>query len=348
MRIALMGPYHPQTGGVQVYCKMLAKGLSERGHDVTVISYPGAAPYNGESVVTVKAPPVKGLRGTSFIIGAAMKAVRGYDLILAQYYTTSGLASFLAWVTSLGRVRYMITFHGSDVRPILPRFLWRSLAKAVLSRSKAVITVSEWLKKEVEELGAEVKAVIPGAVPRDLYKSLPSKEDAKDRLKLRDRVVLSVGSLKRPKRFDLIPLIAERVDADFLIIGRGSFKGSSRVRLVGEVPYEKIPLYYRAADVLLHPVDWEGYGLVALESLAAGTPVVATDVGGLREVIKHGVTGFLVKPHDIERYAEYLNLILGDEKLAREMGSEGRKTALKRDWSDVVDEYEEVIREAMS
>ncbi len=357
MKIAVIGPYYPQTGGVQVYSTMLVQELLKRGYDVTVVSYPGAKPYSVEKVVNVPTIPVKLLRGLSFIVGASLY-LDGYDVILAQYATTSGTAALLAKIWSKVRredLKYFVTFHGSDANPWKVGLFWRRLVASVGKASAGVITVSHYLKSKLKGL-VEVKAVIPGGIVREVYLNLPSKEEAKEILGIKGPVVLSVGTLRRPKRFDIIPEIAKDVEANFLIIGEGPLRElierkavelgvSGRIRLLGRVPHEEVPIYYRAADVLLHPVESEGYGLVALESLAAGTPVVASKVGGIPEVVEDGVTGYLVEGNDPEVFTNKLNVLLSNEGLIKRFGEEGRRRYLNRDWGTVADSYVKVIQD---
>ena len=90
------------------------------------------------------------------------------------------------------------------------------------------------------------------------------------------------------------------------------------VRFVGAVPHEQLAMYYAMADVCVVPSLTESFGLVALEAQALGTPVVAASVGGLREVVEDGVTGYLVEGHDPEDYARAIADVLGRS------GSQGR------------------------
>ena len=109
------------------------------------------------------------------------------------------------------------------------------------------------------------------------------------------------------------------------------------VRFVGAVPHEQLAMYYAMADVCVVPSLTESFGLVALEAQALGTPVVAASVGGLREVVEDGVTGYLVEGHDPEDYARAIADVLDDPVRKAEMGEEARRRAGRFTWHRAVD-----------
>ena len=112
---------------------------------------------------------------------------------------------------------------------------------------------------------------------------------------------------------------------------------SNHVRFVGAVPHEQLAMYYAMADICVVPSLTESFGLVALEAQALGTPVVAAAVGGLREVVDDGVTGFLVDGHDPDDYARAMADVLGDPVRKAEMGEEARRRAGRFTWLRAVD-----------
>jgi D-inositol-3-phosphate glycosyltransferase len=106
-----------------------------------------------------------------------------------------------------------------------------------------------------------------------------------------------------------------------------------RVRFVPAEPHDHLATYYRAADACLVPSRSESFGLVALEAAACGTPVVAAAVGGLRSLVDHGHTGFLVEGRDPAAYAAYVSEILDNPRLAAEMSRNAAADALGYRWS---------------
>ena len=106
-----------------------------------------------------------------------------------------------------------------------------------------------------------------------------------------------------------------------------------RVRFLAPRPHGRLAPFYRAADVCLVPSRSESFGLVALEAAACGTPVVAAAVGGLRTLVAHGVSGFLVEGRDPEAYAAYVAKLLGDPAVAADMSVEAATRAGGYRWS---------------
>jgi D-inositol-3-phosphate glycosyltransferase len=106
-------------------------------------------------------------------------------------------------------------------------------------------------------------------------------------------------------------------------------------RLVGSQPQDQLPVFYAAADVVAVPSRYESFGLVAVEALACGKPVVASRVGGLRFTIDEGTTGFLVKPQSPQALAGALEQIFTDQPLRASMASAARPSVARYDWSYV-------------
>jgi D-inositol-3-phosphate glycosyltransferase len=208
-------------------------------------------------------------------------------------------------------------------------------------------------------------SVVPPGVDTDRFR--PGEADAAKRaLGLDDRpVVLFVGRLQPLKRPDLavraIAGLAVRSpeDAPRLVIiggpsGRGGVQPESLAKLAADlgvshlvdihapVPHALLPDYYRAADVVLIPSRTESFGLVALEAEACGTPVVASNVGGLRTAVNDGVTGTLVSSDSPDAFAGALRTILADEPRRREMGDAGARYARHYDWRRAADGLLEV------
>jgi D-inositol-3-phosphate glycosyltransferase len=111
-----------------------------------------------------------------------------------------------------------------------------------------------------------------------------------------------------------------------------------RVRFLAPQPHELLSTYYRAADVCVVPSRSESFGLVALEAAACGTPVVAAAVGGLRTLVDHAETGFLVETRDPADYAAYIAEILDHPRLARDMSTRAAQRARRYTWSTAAGE----------
>jgi glycosyltransferase involved in cell wall biosynthesis len=118
------------------------------------------------------------------------------------------------------------------------------------------------------------------------------------------------------------------------------------VRYVGVV--EDVAPLLGAADVLLLPSETESFGLVALEAMASGVPVVASDVGGLPEVVAHGNTGFLAPVGDVDTMAGYCLQLLKDEAVLKRFSRAARKRAAQFDFRTIVPRYEAVYEKVLA
>jgi D-inositol-3-phosphate glycosyltransferase len=203
--------------------------------------------------------------------------------------------------------------------------------------------------------------VIPGGVDLDRFSPMP-RGQARATLGLapNQNILLFVGRIQRLKGLEvLVRAFAKLGDLDARLLVVGGQPGTSpesreiarlhhlvaklgiadRTGFVGAVAHEQLPLYYSAADVTVMPSSYESFGLVAVESLACGTPVVATRVGGLTSIVHDGETGLLVPWRDAQMFAESLRRVLEDTDLRRRLAANARESVLGYGWDRVADEH---------
>ena len=219
--------------------------------------------------------------------------------------------------------------------------------------------------------------VVPPGVDRELFRPIPAVEA---RLHLGEkpdhRMVLFVGRMDPVKGLDTlvramaIVMAAEpgwRENACMCIVGgekvddpglmdseMARIYGLSRelglegfVTFLGPQPQDILPYYYSAAQMVVVPSRYESFGMVALEAMACGAPVIASDVGGLSTLVRDGRTGFLVPDSDPEALAEKLLALMRNPELARRMGAHGVATADAYSWSAVAEGIEQIYDELL-
>jgi D-inositol-3-phosphate glycosyltransferase len=120
---------------------------------------------------------------------------------------------------------------------------------------------------------------------------------------------------------------------------------ADRVTFLGAVDHERLPYYYSAADVCVVPSFYESFGLVALEAMACGTPVVASRVGGLASTIRDGETGYLIPWRCPEPFAERIEVLLANKELRDAFGRASRDLAARYRWSNVAESVLDIYRE---
>jgi D-inositol-3-phosphate glycosyltransferase len=202
------------------------------------------------------------------------------------------------------------------------------------NESDLVIATTEQEKlalKHFYEVPAGKISVIPCGVNLDLFKPM-DKSLARRNLDFGGgKIILFVGRVERLKGIDKIiqalPLLSGEKPKLIIVGEDGNRKGelaalknlaenlklSDSVIFSGLIDYNKLPLYYNAADVCIFPSYYESFGLVPLESLACGTPVVATDVGDLKNIIIPGKTGYIVSKNTPQNLAEKIDILLSDK-----------------------------------
>ncbi len=120
------------------------------------------------------------------------------------------------------------------------------------------------------------------------------------------------------------------------------------VVFLGKRGQDTLPYYYSAAEVLVMPSHYESFGMVALEAMACGTPVIASDVGGLGFLVQDGETGFTIPDGEPDTMCQKLSLLLGDAELRARMGQRAAEVALSYDWEKIAQQivgvYDEVAR----
>ncbi|MGA9405549.1 MAG: glycosyltransferase family 4 protein, partial [Bacteroidota bacterium] len=169
-----------------------------------------------------------------------------------------------------------------------------------------------------------------------------NREKVKKKLNIPRRPVVGIVARLRSEKGHSLLLHAMKIviqsmpRTTLVIIGDGPDKSmlealgetlhiTENIRWLGSIPHEKTFSIYGIMDVVAVPSEYEGFGLSAAEAMAAGVPVVASDVGGLREVVEHGTTGLLVPYGAAERMAEAILTLLREPVSSRKMGRAGRK-----------------------
>ena len=319
-------------------------------------------------------PPVIGrsLRGVCWLLSLLTQKYRrlrhaNHDCMLVSWaYPDAAAASWLA--RRLG-IPYVVKVHGTDLNVKAQHALLRPQIRYALQGAQAVVAVSQALADKAVALGVEPSRVhvLYNGVEQNLFSPGPRSE-ARERLKLPqdERLLLYVGNLKDSKGcLDLIEafphVLTTHPDTRLLFIGTGPCKDAllqraaalgcaDRVQLVGAIEHFALGDWFRAADLLCLPSHNEGVPNVVLEAMACGTPVVATRVGGIPEVLPNhagilvpvrdrialrgALIAALAESWDAERIAAHASRFRWDENIQR-LGDILQSAAMTR--ADVVD-----------
>ena len=370
---------YASVGGSGVVAAELARCLAHRGHRTHVIS--SDTPFRlRESAADVRfhrveTPGYPVFREPQYLLALANRLVQvaranRLDIIHAHYAIPHAAAAYLArqiLISSPGGAivpRTITTLHGTDVTILGSDASYRETVAFCIDQSDAVTAVSASLSADTKRAMAVTRdiTVIPNFVDLDVYRRQPDPALRARFCPDDERLVIHLSNLRPVKQVDAVVRvfagIRARVRARLVIVGEGPDLGRAEqlidelgirahVELIGESP--DVVGLLSVSDLFLLPSLQESFGLSALEAMACGVPVVASNVGGLPEVVTDGVTGFLHPPEQVSAMADSAIKILSDPALHARMAADGARRAAERFSSDrIVPQYEAVYEQALS
>ena len=261
--------------------------------------------------------------GTFFLLRRLSRDEKGFDLIDSHFLYPDGMAAIL--LGKLLKKPVTITCRGSDVTLHVTYKLPFMIARFLIDKADHVITVCEALKTELIRLRLDNApiSVLRNGIDLDFFHEV-DRISARDRLGFSRKTIISVGHLIKRKGHDLvISALLDLEEVDLVIIGEGEEEKnlkklvaelnlSDRVTFTGSLSPDSVREYYSAADVLVLASAREGWANVLLESMACGTPVVATKIWGTPEVVNTPVAGKLVEERNPQCIARAVQELLKD------------------------------------
>jgi len=375
----LIPSFLPVLGGAEIGALELAKRLTARGHAVAVATpqldpaWPRHQTLDGVDVHRYPVVAAGGRGRTANIVVASLRHLGSLwrrlapDVINQHYLLPTGVAGQW-WAGRLG-IPTVTTLIGMDVwdphyRPAAP---WRALMRRAIRRTQAVTCISSFVADVVRREyppGPGVPCrVVPYGVDVKTFRPGPTAMRQRYGLTAADRIVLTVQRLYPRKGVATFLeaaalVVREAPDARFVIVGDGPERSAlerraaelglgARVLFTGAVANADLPELYAAADVFAFHTLHEGLGIVLLESLASGCPVVTTAAGGTLDIVRDGDTGLVVPPADAAAFARAVVRLLRDAPLAGALRARARRTAeTEFDWDVVAGRYLDVFEAA--
>lgn len=318
---------------------------------------------------------------SAFFRALSLHRKNKYDLIWSIMANRAGFAA-LFFKFCNARVPFVLTLQEGDsenyplkrmgiLRPVLAPF-WKTIFK----KADVVTTISNYLADWGKRMGAKNVEVIPNGVEAERFKiddyGLKLKEEE---LRKRfgfssDAFVLITTSRLVPKNavgniIEAIQLLPANVklliagagplEADLklqvtpvaeqgLATGQVSFKLQNRIQFVGEVPQKDLLSYLAVSDIFIRPSLSEGLGISFLEAMAAGLPIIGTNVGGIPDFLKDGETGLFVNVNDPKDIAEKVKILMDDENLRRKIAENGQKLVSEKfNWDGIAERMKKVF-----
>jgi N-acetyl-alpha-D-glucosaminyl L-malate synthase BshA len=365
---------YPTYGGSGVVGTELGIELADRGHEVHFIAYQQpirlntAHPQIFFHEVTVSQYPLFEYPPYDLALATRMAEVAelyGLDILHVHYAIPHSVSALLARqmlaAQNKGKARrlpYVTTLHGTDITIVGADRSYLPVTRYSIEQSDGVTAISNYLKQRtLQEF--EIRnpiEVITNFVNCDVYKRDPKAAERRGEFAEKDeRILVHVSNFRPVKRIgDVIEIfdrVQKQVPSRLLLMGDGPERSRAewlvnkkglrkKVEFLGKV--DRVNQKLSVADLMLMPSELESFGLAALEAMACEVPAVATSVGGVPEVIEHGVSGFLAQVGDVKTMAEHAIALLSDEKRLREMGIRARWEAQARFCSTrIIPEYEQ-------
>jgi len=361
---------YPTYGGSGVVATELGKTLAERGHEVHFVS--SSLPFrlshvagniffhevNVQSYPLFESPPYT-LSLTSKMVDLAKHA--GLDILHVHYAIPHATSAVMARQILAGEgihVPVITTLHGTDITLIGQDPSFAPVVAWSINQSDGVTAVSNYLRQETyDHFDVETDIeVIPNFIDTDRFQRQDKAHFKQALCPNGEKVIVHVSNFRPVKNAPQVVEIFHRLqngesDVKLLLVGDGPDRVPAErrardlgvhddVRFLGKQdPVEEI---LSIADVFLMPSGSETFGLAALEAMSCRVPTVASDVGGLRELVVDGETGFLCPPDDLDAFTERTRMLLEDDERRERMADAARTRAIDVfDIDRVVPRYED-------
>jgi len=330
MKILLISPTSSGIGGISQHIQGFTKFLKKYGHEVEIIS--------SENTFTV---PIKGLKNPSFMISSFLKSKfkKNQDIVHAH-----NIPSALAMKNSSGKK--ILTIHGifseqiDQLHGTITGKISKKYEKDALTWADAITVISKESFDYYTSLGYKVFQV-PNAID---ISSISSKEDRRY-----DKQIIFAGRLSKEKGIDHLIEIAKKLsfDVNLIILGTGPeeskvqnfVKTQKNIHFLGYQTKENTLSLIRGSDILIQPSSKEGISSTILESMACKTVVIASKVGGNKELIKNNFNGFLFEFNAIESMVDKIETLFENKSLRQSLANQAFKTVEKYNWQYVGNLY---------
>lgn len=358
---------YPTYGGSGVVATELGIELAAMGHEVHFISYSQPFRLSGRDEgiyyheVPVSSYPLFEFPPYDLALASRMAEVAEFsslDLLHVHYAIPHSVSALLArqMLAANGRhLPFVTTLHGTDITLVGLDRSYLPITRYAIQESDGVTSISNYLKEEtVKHFGIKRGIeVIENFVNCDVYAPIQDQAArAAARKRLADpgeAILMHLSNFRPVKRVEdtvrVFAQVAREIPARLILVGDGPDRSAAEwlahdLGIQGKVHFmgkqERVNELLPLADLLLMPSELESFGLAALEAMACKVPSIATQVGGVPELIDDGVTGLLYPVGDVDAMASGASGLLKDRERLNEMRDAGRKTAQTRFCSTLV------------
>jgi len=372
MKIALVSPYdYAYPGGVNNHIASLEEHFTRMGHEVKIIapsSKPKKTQEKGSAIVIGKPVPihasgsvVRSPVSPMLLFSDRIRKIleqEKFDVVHIHEPLMPALA--ISVLHHAEGVLIVGTFHASRSNSF-GYTIWKPLLKKWMAKLDGKIAVSKAAMEFINRYFPGDYVIIPNGIDLERFsdKAKPVEQYRDGKLN-----ILFVGRLEKRKGFKYLLGAYERVKKQFpqcrLIVVSppgglcqkyeklATKRNLKDVVFPGYVSFEDLPRYYNTADIFCSPATgWESFGMVLMEAMATGKPIVASDIPGYAGLISHGVEGLLVKPRDEKALASALMSLLRDKSMREKMGEKGKLKAKDYSWEMVAQKVMEYYQKLL-
>jgi len=364
---------YPTYGGSGIVATELGKELADRGHEIHFIS--SALPMRLNVARTniqfheVAAASYPLFDHAPYTLALATKMaevaeLHRLDLLHCHYAIPHSVSAFLAKSMLLPRrLPVVTTLHGTDITLVGAEHSYLPITRFSIEQSDGVTAVSHYLKEATRDVLGVKKdiEVIHNFVNREKYQPSEDSELKSHFAPNREKILIHISNFRPVKRpLDVVEIfyrVQKKIPAVLLMVGDGPERNHAeqfaREKGIGHRAHflgkqDNIAQCVGISDLLLLPSETESFGLVALEAMAGGIPVVASRVGGIPEVVTDGVEGYLAEVGNVNEMAERSLQILEHDDIREEMGRRAReKTQSKFSAQAIISAYEAYYMKVM-
>ncbi len=364
---------YPTYGGSGVVATELGIELAARGHEIHFISYAMpirlSEPHDRIHFHEVEVTSYPLFDHPPYTLALATKMYEvaeqaRLDLLHVHYAIPHSVSAMLAQMMAKPRrLPFITTLHGTDITLVGSDRSYLPITRFSIEQSDGVTSISAYLR-DLTYREFEVKRkiqVVPNFVNCDVY-TRPQDQSGRERwAKHGEPILMHLSNFRPVKRVtdvvEIFALVREKIPAKLVMMGDGPDRGAAEylvrkkhltkdVFFLGKQDLVQEKLGF--GDLFLLPSESESFGLAALEAMACEVPVIASDVGGLPEVVTNGVDGYLIPPHDVAAGAKHALEILTSADKGRAMGKRARVNAkAKYCANDVIPQYEAYYRKVL-
>ncbi len=387
--LQVVDDFPPCIAGDGIHVHQISKELAKRGHEVTVFTHTYTRPTHAQgtgritrrqqeifdSVRVKRFRPIIQVSYFSFS-SQLCAAILKDDFDLVHIHRYFSLQSFPAmFVSKLKGIPVIFTPHSATTREqkgvlatLVKKIFDCTFGRYLIRSPNLLIALTQDNIRDYLEVGAKADKMrlVPNGIDLEKFKQLPDPSKFEKKYKITGEVVLFVGRLVKYKGVHYLLQIAPKIlkefpKTKFMIVGPDygyknellkvveTLRLQESVVFTGAISDSELLEAYVAADVLTFPSIHEGFGLVLLEAMSCGKPIVTWKTSAMQYIVENQKSGFLVNPWNLEDFAQSILLLLSNQKLARKMGGKGRKTVEEKfEWKSVIDKLESVYQEVIT